>query len=359
MSRENNAYGAVPGLPAFSIVVTCYNLEKYIREALDSCCKQDYDGEWEVIVVDDCSTDNSRDIIRSYMAEHPEAPMRFLPREQNGGVAAATDTAVAAAKYDWIVMADGDDVQLPERLSKAAITIQKHPDIKFLTMSRNSMSADGTITGQQYYLVAADSNTLPPNELCKTSPEERMANMQAKHDKLANTGASGLFHRDCYTRFGTLQGKSPHHLEQDPILMFRAMLLGPVMGTRDLACNYRNHATNLTNITLPGGVRGVMAFERHQDKYLILHTRTLHAELRDLEHAISHPDITDWPPDLLDRARQHLLQEIAFCGTRAEWWKSSWWSRIARAKRAGQLKSMVPRLLPFPIFCFLQYWRKR
>lgn len=358
MSRENNAYGAVSGLPSFSIVVTCYNLEKYIGEALDSCCKQDYDGEWEVIVVDDCSNDKSRDVIQQYLAEHPAARVRFVPRETNGGVAAATDTGVAAAKYEWIVLADGDDVQLLERLSRAAETIKKNPDIKFLTMSMNSMCADGTIIGQQYYLTAAGAEEIP-QEVCKASPEERMANLQAKHDKLASTGASGLFHRDCYTWFGTLQGECPHHLEQDPMLMFRAMLLGPVMGTRDLACNYRNHATNLTNITLPPGIRGVMAFERHQDKYLVLHTRTLQAELRDLEYAISHPGTSDWPPEFLEQARQHLLYEIAFFGTRAEWWKSSWWSRLARAKRAKQLKAMAPRLLPFPLFCLLKYWRKK
>lgn len=124
MSRENNAYETVSGLPSFSIVVTCYNLEKYIGEALDSCCKQVYDGEWEVIVVEDCSNDKSRDVIQQYLAEHPAARVRLVPRETNGGVAAATDTGVAAAKHEWIAIADGDDVQLPDRLTKAA---KNHP----------------------------------------------------------------------------------------------------------------------------------------------------------------------------------------------------------------------------------------
>lgn len=355
-STSKNHIGDL-GRPSFSIVVTCYNLEHYIRESIESCCSQDYPGLWEVIVVDDCSSDDSCEVIEQYMREHPDCGIRFVRRKVNGGVAAATDTAVALARYEWIVLADGDDVQQPDRLSLAAGEIARHPEIRFLTMSMNSMSADGTVTGRQLYLSHASASELP-ERIVKTTPQERYANMEATEGKLTSTGAGGMFHRSLYEKFGTLQGDIEQHLEQDPILMFRAMLVGPVMGTLAIACNYRNHSGNLTNITLPHGVRGVMAFERHQDKYLYLHTRTLMAELRDLQYAMEHPEITDWDSDMLEDANRYLRMAIEVNSIRQGWWSSPWSERLRRCVHNRRLRQMALRLLPFPLFCLAKHMQK-
>ena len=62
-------------VPAISIVIPMYNAEKYIAECLDSILAQTFD-DYEVIVVDDCSTDNSRDIVESYVPKFTKGGLR-------------------------------------------------------------------------------------------------------------------------------------------------------------------------------------------------------------------------------------------------------------------------------------------
>ena len=343
--------------PSFSIILTCYNREKFIKEAISSCCKQDYSGEWEIIIVDDCSTDQSQTIIEKTISEHPESPIRYIARKKNGGVAAATDTAVLAAQYEWMVIADGDDVQLPNRLSIAAEIIRKHTDILYLTMSLNAMSANGTITGQQHYL-SHTSTADTPNELILTTGSERYMNIAHGTPGLVSRGAAAIFHRSIYDIFGILQKGSDKHLEQDAILFFRASLIGPVMGSKAIVCNYRYHSGNLSNIVLSMGIRGTMDYERHQDKYHELHANSIEGKLRDIEYVQNHEGVSDWNPEQLAQAQMRLQRAAAFSRARAGWWARPWRERLLFCIHEKSFKSLLLRLLPFNVFCALKHMLK-
>tara|TARA_Y100001963_G_C6793087_1_gene456771 strand:+ start:1885 stop:2538 length:654 start_codon:yes stop_codon:yes gene_type:complete len=88
-----------------SVIITCYNLEKYISRAINSCLNQTlHDSSYEIIVVDDCSSDNSWDLITSF------GPMiESIRLEKNMGVAFASNIGIKAAKGEYIVRVDGDD----------------------------------------------------------------------------------------------------------------------------------------------------------------------------------------------------------------------------------------------------------
>ncbi len=102
-------------LPLVSVICLCYNHERFIREALDSVLAQTYPNI-EVIIVDDCSTDNSVSIINSYLQQYPQ--IRFISTGQNIGNCAAFNKGLKASAGEFIIDFATDDVLLPDRVEK-------------------------------------------------------------------------------------------------------------------------------------------------------------------------------------------------------------------------------------------------
>ncbi|MDB9372550.1 glycosyltransferase family 2 protein [Nodularia sphaerocarpa] len=96
-------------LPLVTVVIPVYNSAKFLAATLDSVFAQTY-RPIEVIVVDDGSTDNSADIVRSY----PEVQYFY---QSNQGVSVARNVAIAAAKAELIAFLDSDDLWKPDKLS--------------------------------------------------------------------------------------------------------------------------------------------------------------------------------------------------------------------------------------------------
>jgi glycosyltransferase involved in cell wall biosynthesis len=101
-------------LPGVSIVVNNYNLARYLGAAIDSALAQDH-PEVEVIVVDDASTDDSREVIARY-----EGRVRAALRESNGHQLAALNTAWPLARHPILIFLDSDDALLPHAASAVA-----------------------------------------------------------------------------------------------------------------------------------------------------------------------------------------------------------------------------------------------
>lgn len=92
-----------------SIVIPVYNLEKYIGKCLESVLGQTY-TDYEVIVVNDGSSDNSYSVIESYLPQFPSGKFQIINKPQNGGVTAARRDGFLAAKGEWVCFVDGDDI---------------------------------------------------------------------------------------------------------------------------------------------------------------------------------------------------------------------------------------------------------
>lgn len=112
--------------PPVSVVVTCYNLEPFIEAAIASVHAQDYDGEIDLVVVDDCSTDLSLLLLRSI----PEIRLVALP--ENGGVLVATIAGIEAARHDLIFFLDGDDRWEVGKLG-ACVPLFDAPNVTMIT----------------------------------------------------------------------------------------------------------------------------------------------------------------------------------------------------------------------------------
>jgi glycosyltransferase involved in cell wall biosynthesis len=107
--------------PLVSVVMPVYNAELFVGEALDSIFAQDYEP-FEVVVVDDGSTDGSSAIARSY----PE--LRYI-RQENCGPSAARNAGITAARGEIIAVADSDDILLPHKLSVQVGYLIDHPEV--------------------------------------------------------------------------------------------------------------------------------------------------------------------------------------------------------------------------------------
>lgn len=112
-----------------SIIMAAYNAEKTIEYAIDSVAAQTY-SDWELLVVNDCSKDNTRAIVEAYAAK--DSRIKLINNEKNSGVSITRLNALNAAKGDWIAILDSDDAWMPQKLEKQiALQKEKNADVVF------------------------------------------------------------------------------------------------------------------------------------------------------------------------------------------------------------------------------------
>lgn len=125
-----------------SIILNSYNLSHFIGEALTSLLNQDYDGEYEIIVVDDASTDDSKKVIESF--SDPRIKPIFLT--QNQGARHATELAFAQSTGSFICRFDADDVWPDYFLRRTSGILENHPEIDMIYGDYMSINEKGEIT---------------------------------------------------------------------------------------------------------------------------------------------------------------------------------------------------------------------
>lgn len=107
--------------PLVSVITPAYNAEQYIAEAIDSVRAQSY-SNWEMLIVDDCSTDKTQEIIRRYA---DDKRIRIISLENNSGAAVARNTAIKNANGHFIAFLDADDKWKPQKLEVQITYMQK------------------------------------------------------------------------------------------------------------------------------------------------------------------------------------------------------------------------------------------
>ena len=116
-------------MPVVTVVMSVYNGEKYLAEAIESILNQTF-TDFEFIIVDDGSRDRSAEILREY--ERRDGRVRLIQLEANSGQAIAHNRAIAESRGEYIALMDCDDVSLPERLRKKLDYLRIHPEIGML-----------------------------------------------------------------------------------------------------------------------------------------------------------------------------------------------------------------------------------
>jgi len=123
-----------------SVIITCYNLEKYISRAINSCLNQTMpDENYEVIVVDDASTDGSWDAIKQF-----NGLVKTVRHAANLGVSAASNAGIRAAAGEYVVRVDGDDYINKNFLHTVCEVLDWNDDIGFVYLDHILVNKSNT-----------------------------------------------------------------------------------------------------------------------------------------------------------------------------------------------------------------------
>ena len=127
-----------------SIIMPSYNTGSYIAQSIQSVLAQTY-SHWELIIVDDCSTDNTDEVIANYLSD---SRIVYLKNETNSGAAVSRNRALKEAKGKWIAFLDSDDLWLPEKLDKQ-ISFMKNNGFYFSYTEYCEIDEDGNFLNKK------------------------------------------------------------------------------------------------------------------------------------------------------------------------------------------------------------------
>lgn len=124
-----------------SVIMPSYNTARFIADSIKSVQAQTY-ANWELLIVDDCSTDNTDEVV----SEFDDERIIYLKNEKNSGAALSRNRALREAKGEWIAFLDSDDLWLPEKLQKQ-IDFMKNNHYYFTGTARSVIDEDSNPTG--------------------------------------------------------------------------------------------------------------------------------------------------------------------------------------------------------------------
>ena len=142
MNRDNDR----ASLPLVSVIVPVYNCAPYVEQAIRSVMAQSYPA-WELIVIDDCSTDTTREIV-ARVAEEDER-VHLICNAENLGVAKTRNKGLEQSRGAYVAFLDGDDLWLPEKLERQlALMEERQADIVY--SSYGIVNAAGQPAAEDY-----------------------------------------------------------------------------------------------------------------------------------------------------------------------------------------------------------------
>ncbi|MBK6263821.1 glycosyltransferase [Marivirga sp. S37H4] len=146
-----------------AVICLCYNHENYVQETLDSVLAQTY-RNWELIVVDDASNDNSKQQIEQFISAHPDSRISTLFLNENMGNCRAFNKALALTEAEYIIDLAADDILLPERLELGLANMEKSPEVAINFSNANYIDESGKLLHSHYPIDQWGKSTIPVPE---------------------------------------------------------------------------------------------------------------------------------------------------------------------------------------------------
>jgi glycosyltransferase involved in cell wall biosynthesis len=133
---QREHHGETAGL--VTVVIPCYNQAHFLSEAIESVLSQSYQ-RYEIVVVDDGSTDNTSEVASRY----PPEKVRLI-RQENKGLSAARNAGLGGARGEYVVFLDADDRLLSDALEVGVRELEAHPECAFVSGCWNNIATDGS-----------------------------------------------------------------------------------------------------------------------------------------------------------------------------------------------------------------------
>ncbi len=259
--------------PLVSVVITNYNGENYIEAAIESVLNQTWKN-WELIIVDDASTDRSLDRIRRYADDR----IRLLVNSENLRVSAARNRGWNAAGGAYIATLDGDDVWKPEKLEKQVDYLESHPETGACFTWLTLIDGKGAPVRDEFLenVFRAENRTreawihdLLINGNCLADDSSLIRRETLRRIRGSNPALVQLQDLDRWVRIAL---QEPLYVLQEPLLMYRRVSDGSSVSAPGKETFHRHHLEYAWMV-------GHVIREMEDDLFL----RAFRQELRDPE----------------------------------------------------------------------------
>ena len=216
--------------PLVSLCIFTYNQEAYVEYAVKSALQQKY-SSLEIIISDDCSTDSTYEIIKNIVSEYKgKHKVTVVQNPVNLGLVPHVNNVFSKyVKGDYIILAAGDDISLPERVSNTVHYFKNY-----------------NTSGLLFPIVKIDSfgNEYEPRNLGKTQIYKLSKAYLSTYSFMIN-GTGLAIRRQVISNFGLLNGNCP---TEDSTLRYRCMLLNGIIYVAKPGIQYRIHNTNMSSL---------------------------------------------------------------------------------------------------------------
>jgi glycosyltransferase involved in cell wall biosynthesis len=317
--------------PLITYVLYAYNEERFIKEAIDSAFAQTY-SPLEIVLSDDGSTDRTFEIMLEMAAAYKGPHRVILNRnEKNVGIGSQLNAAVAKTRGVLVVLANGDDISVPNRVDKIVREWELHGMNATAVWSELAVVGSSGQTTGRVMRAKRDFRDIP----------------QATRERFGGPGAASLaVRRDCFDRFGMLM---ENLILEDGPLNLRATLLGEWLFIDEPLVKYRVHAENISQ------AYHIEEFERWRKRH---HERSLW-QRREGQKAflqmscdLYSPATTEMDQVPIQRARAVSVQQLQrdqflecyysdhWAPSLLEWWRE--WARWTGELTKVTIKMIVP-----------------
>jgi glycosyltransferase involved in cell wall biosynthesis len=208
--------------PLVSIIMNCYNGEKYLRDAIDSVYQQSYQN-WEIIFWDNASIDNSAEVALSY-----DGRLKYFKSKATTTLGEARVLAVDKVQGKYIAFLDCDDIWYPEKLAQQVDVINNYNDIGFVYCKTN------TIIEESHSILKAGDSVLPSGYIFNSL-------VKSNFIPFVSAFMSIKVYNEC--------GGFPENYKNstDYCLFLKIAKKYKIFAIQDTCCAYRIHSDNLSH----------------------------------------------------------------------------------------------------------------
>jgi glycosyltransferase involved in cell wall biosynthesis len=229
-----------------SVIIPFFNAQKFIQEAIEGVFAQTY-GQWELILIDDGSTDRSSEIARRYAEDHSQKVV-YLEHggHQNRGACASRNLGVRHARGEYIALLDADDVWLPLKLEQQVAILATQPEAAMVygaTQYWHSWAGDSRASQPDY----VRSLGIPPNTLVKP-PALLTLSLQSKAPTPCPSNI--MLRRRIVEQIGGFEESFTgiYQLYEDQAFLAKVYLNAPVFVSGKCWDRYRQHAESCVSV---------------------------------------------------------------------------------------------------------------
>ncbi|GAB4374225.1 MAG: hypothetical protein Kow00121_18330 [Elainellaceae cyanobacterium] len=234
--------------PFVSVLTPFLNAERFFEEAIESVLAQTY-GNWELLLIDDGSTDDSTAIAKRYASQYPDR-IRYLEHEghQNCGKSTSRNLGICHAQGEYIALLDADDVYLPQKLEQQVAILEAHPEA-------------GMVYGPTLYWYGWTGNPRDVRRDCQAKLGVKPNTLVQPPDLLTlylNNGGvvpctcGLLVRRELVMAIGGFE-ETIQHMYEDQVFLAKACLQAPVFVEGGCWDKYRQHEESSSFIAIRNG----------------------------------------------------------------------------------------------------------